>query len=348
MTSPIILKPHQITKLETKFTQQEIGDIFGVDERTVRNWKKENTSKGKRGRKNKMSWKSLVALLLHLYSENRNLTQQEMADYISQQIGQKISRYAVIRILKKYNITYKKLTYHYTQLDGEKAKAFNEEIKPLLTEYPFIAVDECSFYPNLDPRFGYSLQGKRAISKRPGHKGKHYTLLFAISNLKENGVVHWKLVKGKVNWKVFYDFLEEINPIGDKKNILLMDNAKIHTAPKKREKAGLPSVEEQMAKKNIEVRFITPYAPMLNATELAFCLLRQQTEKKRSRSYEEMRLAIEKVADLLNTKDLNKYFEHCLNYDFGKSCRGLEESKDANHSVWEIFSLKRGNQPIEY
>jgi hypothetical protein len=122
-----------------------------------------------------------------------------MANYISKKTGKPISQQTVSRILRKEGITYKKLTYHYTQLDEEKAKAFNEEIKLLLDKFLFIALDECSFYPNLDPRFGYSLRGTRAIGKKPGHKGKHYTLLFAINNLKVNGVAHWKLVEGSVN-----------------------------------------------------------------------------------------------------------------------------------------------------
>jgi thermostable 8-oxoguanine DNA glycosylase len=113
---------------------------------------------------------------------------------------------------------------------------------------------------------------------------------------------------------VFYNFLEEINPIGEKKNYLLMDNARIHHAFKKREEEGLPSVKEQMAKKNIEVRYFPPYAPMLNATELIFCLLRQQTEKNRPRNYEEMKNAIERVVELLNQKDLSEYFRHCVEY----------------------------------
>jgi len=61
-----------------------------------------------------------------------------------------------------------------------------------------------------------------------------------------------------------------------------------------------------MARKNIVVRFITAYAPMLNPTELCFNLLRQQTEKNRPRNFEEMELAIKKVVELLNTKDLSK------------------------------------------
>ena len=87
-----------------------------------------------------------------------------------------------------------------------------------------------------------------------------------------------------------------------------MDNARIHIAFRKRKEVVLPSVEEQMVKKNTEVKFITPYAPMLNATELAFCLFRQQTEKQRPRNYEEMKSAIEEVVKLLNTKDLSKWF----------------------------------------
>ena len=87
-----------------------------------------------------------------------------------------------------------------------------------------------------------------------------------------------------------------------------MDNAKIHKAPNKRKEAKLPNVKEQMAKKNIEALYITPYAPMLNVAELCFNLLRQQTEKQKPRSYEEMMEAIEKVVELLNQKDLSKYF----------------------------------------
>ena len=87
-----------------------------------------------------------------------------------------------------------------------------------------------------------------------------------------------------------------------------MDNARSHTAKNKRKDAGLPSVEEQMLKKNIEVRFITPYAPTINPTELTFNSFRQQTEKQRPRNFEDMELAVDKVVRLLNTKDLSKYF----------------------------------------
>jgi predicted GNAT family acetyltransferase len=132
----------------------------------------------------------IISLVRSYALENKTKTQQEMADYVGKKLGIKISRPSINALLKKLGITRKKLTYRYTKLDVEKAKTFNEEIKPLLVEFPFIALDECSFYPKLDPRFGYSLKGNRAISKRPSSKGEHYTLLFAISSLKENGIVN--------------------------------------------------------------------------------------------------------------------------------------------------------------
>jgi len=318
----INLSPQKLHELHSQgYTWKEIGAIYGKSEATIYRWIKPNLKPlQKRGRKAKTN-KEVISLLRSYIDENSAITQQDMINFLTQKIGLTIHQSNMSRLLKRERITHKKLTYHYTQLNKAKAKEFNESIKSLLSKLSFIAIDECSFYPNLDPRFGYSFKGSRAMSKRPSSQGKHYTLLFAISNLKVNGVIHWKLIEGGADWKVFYDFLEELKPIGDKKNILLMDNAKIHKAPNKRKEAGLPTVEEQMLKKNIEVRYITPYAPMLNPAELCFCLLRQQTEKQRPRNYEEMREAIEKTVDLLNTKDLSKYFWHCANFFDGKDSK---------------------------
>ncbi|MEG7978641.1 MAG: winged helix-turn-helix domain-containing protein [Mollicutes bacterium UO1] len=80
-----------------------------------------------------------------------------MINFLTEQFGLTIHQSNMSRLLKREKITFKKLTYHYTKLDTEKAKIFAEETKLLLEKYPFLAIDECSFYPNEDPRFGYSL-----------------------------------------------------------------------------------------------------------------------------------------------------------------------------------------------
>jgi transposase len=182
----------QLHSLHNKgYTWKEVAKIYEKHEQSIYYWlRTKDKVLQKRGAKPKFDEKILKLLLDH-NEMNNTATQQERADYVSRQIVQKISQQTVSLLLKKLGITRKKLTFHYTQLNKERAKAFNEEIKPLLlNNVPFIALDECSFYPNQDPRFGYSFEGSRAIARKPSHKGKHYTLLFAISNLKVNGVVH--------------------------------------------------------------------------------------------------------------------------------------------------------------
>ncbi|MEG7978642.1 MAG: transposase [Mollicutes bacterium UO1] len=132
--------------------------------------------------------------------------------------------------------------------------------------------------------------------------------MLCIKNSKQGGVIHYELIEKGANTKIFHDFLEEINLLSNEKHYLLLDNASIHSAPDKREALGLLNIEEQLDKKNIEAKYITPYAPMLNPAELCFNFLRQQIEKQRPRNYEELKLAIEKVIELLNEKDLDRYF----------------------------------------
>jgi len=200
-------KLHELHNRKKGFTWKKLAKIYGKSEATIYRWIKPITKlPQKRGCKPKFS-KEVLNLLFDYNQINNTATQQERANFISQKLGISISQQTISLLLKKMGITRKKKTPQYTQMDEEKAKTFNEEIKPLLDKMPFIALDECSFYPNLVPRYAYSLKGERAIVKTPSHKGKHYTLLFAVSNLKVNGVIHWKLVEGSVNWKVFYDFL---------------------------------------------------------------------------------------------------------------------------------------------
>ena len=46
--------------------------------------------------------------LLEYVKNNDDKTQQELADYVSQLMGQKITRYIISRTLKKHEITRKK------------------------------------------------------------------------------------------------------------------------------------------------------------------------------------------------------------------------------------------------
>ncbi|CAI2162406.1 10692_t:CDS:2, partial [Funneliformis geosporum] len=128
----------------------------------------------------------LEKLLRHYISllKKRDIsTQQEIADRIFQETGQKISQPTISRYLKKRKVTHKKINYHYAeQLNHpEKIAKFIEKI-PYLSQSPVLAIDECSFHLNEVPRYSYAEKGKRANHRKPSQKGENHTLIFCVQN----------------------------------------------------------------------------------------------------------------------------------------------------------------------
>jgi len=109
--------------------------------------------------------------------------------------------------------------------------------------------------------------------------------------------------------KDFHKFISEL-PI-DKSHYLLLDNLKVHHATKSCQKEGLSTIKELMTSKNIEPEYLPPYTPELNPVELCFNFLRQNTEKKKPRTFEELEASIDKAIKMLEQHDLTKYFRHC-------------------------------------
>jgi hypothetical protein len=84
-----------------------------------------------------------------------------MANYLLKEKGLSVSQQAISRMLKKHDITHKKITYHSAdQLRFKKEiRQFIETNKPLLPIIPFLALDECSFHLNEVPRRSYATKG---------------------------------------------------------------------------------------------------------------------------------------------------------------------------------------------
>jgi hypothetical protein len=87
--------------------------------------------------------------------QNNTKTQQEMADYASQLVGQPITRFIVSRTLNKKGIRRKKITYHYLEQSVEKIVDF-QDLLYSLDGSPMFALDECSLHLGEVPRYGYA------------------------------------------------------------------------------------------------------------------------------------------------------------------------------------------------
>ena len=135
-----------------------------------------------------------------------------------------------------------------------------------------------------------------------------------IKNVFQQGVTHHQLVQGKPDAKQLRTFLASNKLAFQEKHYLIWDNARIHHAVHVLRKAGGPTIAEQLAQQKIIPWFMPTYSPELNPVELCFNLLHQQVEITRPETPQELELPINKAIDLLNKKDLTKYFRHCLNY----------------------------------
>ena len=79
-----------------------------------------------------------------------------MANYLSQQIGQKLSQPTICRILQADKFTYKKITYHYSeQIPRLKDIKQSTELIRHLPPTCLFALDECSFHLNEAPCYAY-------------------------------------------------------------------------------------------------------------------------------------------------------------------------------------------------
>ena len=177
MTSPIILQPNKIRKLEERFTQQEIADIFKVNVKTIQRWKyPTNLPKQKRGRKEIYGQKELHAL--SYYTTTSKITTQKLLAYnFSQWMKRLISQPTICRALKKVGVVYKKITYQaleqLRQKNQEKINHFIDETIPSLSQSNIFFLDETGFHLNSAPRRGYYWKNSRLVYQKPGNKGEN-------------------------------------------------------------------------------------------------------------------------------------------------------------------------------
>lgn len=304
--------PQQIIKLRQEgHSWKYIAEFYQVSERTIRRWRKLTYKPlQKEGRKQKVSGIDLIYLLCYVLFGKKTLTQQEMADYLEKERGISADQATICRILKRCGITYKRNTQRYLEqkpLLGKIIQFMN--MAKNLPQEQIGAMDECGFNFGGFPRCGYSRKGLRSFIWKKGKRGANYTLILYIQNVNGKGVVKYQIIEGGMKIQDFYDFIENINFIDNKKHYLMLDNLKVHHTK---------TVKELFKQKNIETLFLVPYTPELNPTELCFNFIRNYVEDCQPTNLEELKSAIDEAIEDLQQKDLTEYFRHCLNYDFSQ------------------------------
>jgi DDE superfamily endonuclease len=323
------IAPQQIRELHNRkkgYTWKFLTTVFKVNERTLRR-KAKPVSRvlQKVGRKRKITDYNLSLLCNDFVNdkERKISNQQEMAEYYKEERKLEVHRSTISRTITREEQTYKKATIRYWEQIprmGEIAD-FTSKHKHQLANSWFMALDECKINPTDTILYDYSRKGCSAIKLRQGKGRINYTILLCIRNTTKNGAVHHEVVKRSANSEVFHHFLSNIKfpklP-NDEKIPLLMDNVKFHWCPGGYLRLNLPTVQEFLASKNVEIIWAVRYVSEINPTEkcnnTAKDFIRKYLSKCRIRNERELFNAVDGAIELLNEQDMTKYFKSAFEY----------------------------------
>lgn len=232
--------------------------------------------------------------IIEYVNKNKGCTLKD----ISYNINNKVSLSTIYRILKKYNITHKKINNH---IIYKKQEDITQNRIDFVKENPLdennIYIDESSFCIDDNKRYGYSQKGDRISIIKHARNRSRYSLIMAIS---KNKVECYKIVKNAVNTDIYLDFIKDNINIFKYKNIY-QDNAQIHHTKKLKEYINI---------NKLSFRYNPPYSPEFNPIEIIFSKM-----KTLYRNLEHINI----IDDIINTinkinkNDLSNSYKHTFN-----------------------------------
>ena len=171
-----------------------------------------------------------------------------------------INKNYIYRILKKNNITHKKVQKQKYPYDLNKFNNMKEILKQNITEIEndIISIDETGIVLKRKNDYAWSKIGTKCIIAEPNNYELIYSMCMAIN---KDRIISYRLTKGTYNGQKYRNFL--MNRVIGKTNNrgILMDNATIHKTKK---------IKQELLTKNIKVIYNVPYHPEYNPIEYLF------------------------------------------------------------------------------
>ena len=233
------MKPKAVRDVFFRMRAQHfpMKQISGVSRTTLFRWNKVGPVSSLRqtrpnGRSRKLDDSMTRALLAHIKANN-TITHRQAAEWLLDTFSVRVSMATVSNYCKRLNLTCKKATKAFTEMDEQKAELWLQNIAVGFGPH-VIALDEAAFVYHHVRGYAWSEKGTRAIVKRPATGSKAHRLLLCISI---TGVVKWQIYEGAITAADIIEFLQAL-PSGSK---LVLDNCQIHKATDVLTKQNLPT-----------------------------------------------------------------------------------------------------------
>ena len=301
---PLIFKKATVNKYKKKDAKiKDIIDTFNISNGSLYNWinKDRNNNLDEKKKYTRCS-KYLPHIKCYIRSYvlmHISFDMNKLIYLLKKKFDLIAKKSSIYNIIKKFNISYKKVKHKFIYGDKKKhsikIKEFKKQIKKINVN-DIISIDEVSVDTHINEHYGWGLKGKQII-KKINNLRKRSTIICAISREK---ILYYKIIKGSANAEDFLSFLKGLKI---KNKYLLVDNARIHHSK---------IVKEYMHSLTNKFIFNVPYSPEYNPIEIIFSKFKTALRKMKNISTTKLIKNIKKSFNKINKKDIVNSYNKCL------------------------------------
>jgi len=288
---------------------KDITNIFNISNGSLYNWinqDKSNTLANKK-KYNKISkYSPAIKCYIRAYVLRvKVFNYKKLIILIKKKYTIVASKTAIYDILKKMNITRKKIKPHRVYGDlkvlKQKRKDF-ETIFKTIDVNKIISIDETSIDTTLISKYGWALKGK-LVEANVNSSIKRCSLICAINNKK---IIHYEIIKGTTTAETFKKFIINVTNKINNNMYLLMDNARIHHSR---------IVKEYIETTTNKLLFSVPYSPNYNPIENIFSIIKNEIGRRNFiNNKSKLDTLITNSIKLVTSTQLNNCFNRSVNY----------------------------------
>lgn len=264
-------RAHLILLSTDGFSIDEIARIYQIHRDTVgttfNRWEREGIEglfdEERSGRPPKLS-EDEANEAVELLKEDPRSIKKALAGTI-EKTGKEISKWTLKRIIKNADLSWKRMRKSVkSKRDQVEFERVKEEITALheqesLGELDVYYFDESGF--NLKPDVPYAWQAVGETIEIPSGHSKRLNVL-GFCNKQQD--FHATTVQGYVNSEIVIACFDKFCDTINKKTIVIVDNASMHTSGKFKDKLN------EWAENNLIVKYLPPYSPELNLIEIVW------------------------------------------------------------------------------